>query len=130
MGAFGSFLISVAFKWCRHIVRAVIFPNLQMIKLPQLMRDKLHVEADACTREERGSFQLHPPIRRFPASSPAWWLLQDLMVGRWPAGPGTAGTWYAAVCNGQYGAAFKARAVAPTQEMFLPSLWGQWLLEL
>lgn len=101
-----------------------------MIKLLEVVSDKLHTEADACIRAERESFQLHLPIKRFPACIPAWWLFRDLMVGLWPAGLGAAGTPYAATCHRQHGAALKARAVVPMQEMLLPSPSGQQFPEL
>lgn len=52
------------------------------------------------------------------------------MVGLWPAGLGAAGTPYAATCHRQHGAALKARAVVPMQEMLLPSPSGQQFPEL
>lgn len=73
----------------RNTVRAVMFPNLQMIKLLQVVRDKQHSEADACIQEERDSFQPHPPTMTLPACIPLWWHLQDLTAGLWSAATGS-----------------------------------------
>lgn len=62
------------------------------------MRDKQHMETGICIWEERDSFQLHPPIRRFPACISAWWHWQGMTVGSWSVEPCAGDNGYAAAC--------------------------------
>lgn len=71
-GLFLSQLLSGTGTLSRNTVRAVTFPNFQMRKLLQVVKEKEHMEADACIQEERDSFQLCPSTGGFqPISLPS-----------------------------------------------------------
>lgn len=113
-GFFFSFLISVAFKWRRHIIKKYC----QGCDVSKLADDTIAASCEGQTtlrqmhasKKSGSSSQLHLPTMRLPACIPVWWHLQDLTVGLWSAGQLRQAARY---CLERY------RVVVPMQEMSL-----------